>query len=63
MVRFRLNGMEREFDGDPEMPVLWYLRDVLGLTGTKFVLWCGPLRLLYCALEWRRSSILHSSRG
>ncbi len=36
MIRFRVNGVERSFDGDPEMPVLWYLRDILGLTGTKF---------------------------
>jgi isoquinoline 1-oxidoreductase subunit alpha len=36
VIQFRVNGIERSFDGDPEMPVLWYLRDVLGLTGTKF---------------------------
>lgn len=36
MIRFRVNGTDRSFDGDPDMPVLWYLRDVLGLTGTKF---------------------------
>lgn len=35
-IRFKLNGVEREFDGDPEMPLLWYLRDVLHLIGTKF---------------------------
>ena len=31
-----VNGMERSYDGDPEMPLLWYLRDELGMTGTKF---------------------------
>jgi isoquinoline 1-oxidoreductase alpha subunit len=36
MIRLKVNGQERSFDGDPEMPLLWYLRDVLGLTGTKF---------------------------
>jgi len=36
LIRFRVNGTDRSFDGDPDMPVLWYLRDVLGLTGTKF---------------------------
>jgi isoquinoline 1-oxidoreductase alpha subunit len=36
MVRFRLNRRDTEFDGDPEMPLLWYLRDHAGLTGTKF---------------------------
>lgn len=36
MIRLKVNGKERSFDGDPEMPLLWYLRDTLGLTGTKF---------------------------
>ncbi len=36
MIRLKVNGKERSFDGDPDMPLLWYLRDVLGLTGTKF---------------------------
>jgi isoquinoline 1-oxidoreductase alpha subunit len=36
MVRFKVNGKEKTFTGDPDMPLLWYLRDVLGLTGTKF---------------------------
>ena len=36
MIQFKVNGVDRSFDGDPEMPLLWYLRDGLGLTGTKF---------------------------
>jgi isoquinoline 1-oxidoreductase alpha subunit len=39
-----VNGQERAFDGDPSMPLMWYLRDELGLTGTKFgcgVALCG----------------------
>ena len=36
MVKLQVNGQERNFDGDPSMPLLWYLRDELGLTGTKF---------------------------
>jgi isoquinoline 1-oxidoreductase subunit alpha len=36
MVTFTLNGSNRTFDGDPSMPLLWYLRDDLGLTGTKY---------------------------
>ncbi len=35
-IRFSVNGEEREFAGDGEMPLLWYLRDHAGLTGTKF---------------------------
>jgi isoquinoline 1-oxidoreductase alpha subunit len=32
----RINGKEYFHDGDPDMPLLWYLRDVLRLTGTKY---------------------------
>ena len=35
-VVLRINGKPYSFDGDAEMPLLWYLRDVLRLTGTKF---------------------------
>jgi isoquinoline 1-oxidoreductase alpha subunit len=35
-IRFQVNGIERDFDGDGEMPLLWYLRDHARLTGTKF---------------------------
>ena len=35
MVTFTINGSNRTFDGDPDMPLLWYLRDELGLTGTS----------------------------
>jgi isoquinoline 1-oxidoreductase subunit alpha len=31
-----INGARRSVDAPPEMPLLWALRDVLGLTGTKF---------------------------
>ena len=44
MVNVRVNGQERTFDGDPSTPLLWYLRDELGLTGTKYgcgVALCG----------------------
>jgi isoquinoline 1-oxidoreductase alpha subunit len=36
MVRLKVNGAIHEVDVDPEMPLLWALRDVIGLTGTKF---------------------------
>lgn len=35
-VNFALNGRAVTFDGDPEMPLLWYLRDHARLTGTKY---------------------------
>jgi isoquinoline 1-oxidoreductase alpha subunit len=36
MVTFSVNGTARTFNGDEEMPLLWYLRDDLRLTGTRF---------------------------
>lgn len=36
MVSLVVNGVERSFDGDEETPLLWYLRDELGMTGTKY---------------------------
>jgi isoquinoline 1-oxidoreductase alpha subunit len=36
MIRLNINGKSRQFDGDPDMPLLWYLRDDLDLTGTKY---------------------------
>ena len=44
MIQLKVNRVEHSFDGDAEMPLLWYLRDILGLTGTKFgcgVALCG----------------------
>ena len=35
-IRFNLNGKPQTADVVPEMPLLWYLRDSLGMTGTKF---------------------------
>ena len=36
MIQLKINGAPRKFDGDPEMPLLWYLRDTIQLTGTKY---------------------------
>ena len=36
MIALRVNGVSRQFHGDPNMPLLWYLRDELGLTGSKY---------------------------
>nr|WP_175798441.1 (2Fe-2S)-binding protein [Burkholderia anthina] len=36
MITLTVNGSEQHFDGNPDMPLLWYLRDVLGDMGTKF---------------------------
>lgn len=36
MVKLTVNGTERTFEGDPAMPLLWFLRDEIQLTGTKY---------------------------
>jgi isoquinoline 1-oxidoreductase alpha subunit len=36
MVRFTLNGNQQDIDAEADMPLLWAVRDVIGLTGTKF---------------------------
>lgn len=55
MIRLRVNGTDRSFDGDPEMPLLWYLRDVLGLTGTKFG--CGMALCGACTVHQNGDAI------
>jgi len=36
MIRFEVNGVRRDVEGDPSTPLLWVLRDTLGLKGSKF---------------------------
>ncbi len=36
MVEFKVNGVSVSFDEDPATPLLWVIREKLGLTGTKF---------------------------
>lgn len=36
MITLIVNGHEQHWDGDPSLPLLWFIRDEMGLTGTKF---------------------------
>jgi isoquinoline 1-oxidoreductase alpha subunit len=36
MATIQINGTPRDIDVDPQMPLLWAIRDIVGLTGTKF---------------------------
>jgi isoquinoline 1-oxidoreductase alpha subunit len=36
MIKLKVNGKSQQFNGDPDMPLLWFLRDELNLKGTKF---------------------------
>jgi isoquinoline 1-oxidoreductase subunit alpha len=49
MMKLSVNGTQQAFDGDPAMPLLWYLRDELGLTGTKFG--CGIAECGACTVH------------
>ncbi len=49
MIVITVNGRQHEFDGDGAMPLLWYLRDELGLTGTKFG--CGVAACGACTIH------------
>ncbi len=49
MARFRVNGTEHTLDVEPDMPLLWALRDELGLTGTKFG--CGIAACGACTVQ------------
>ena len=49
MVSLTVNGVERQFDGDPQTPLLWYVRDELGLAGTKYG--CGTGLCGACTLH------------
>lgn len=49
MVTLRVNGREYTYDGDPSVPLLWVLRDELGMTGTKFG--CGAALCGACTVH------------
>jgi isoquinoline 1-oxidoreductase alpha subunit len=49
MVSLKINGEVRNADAPPDMPLLWVLRDVLGLTGTKFG--CGIAQCGACTVH------------
>jgi isoquinoline 1-oxidoreductase alpha subunit len=49
MVSLKINGEVRDADAPPDMPLLWVLRDILGLTGTKFG--CGIAQCGACTVH------------
>jgi isoquinoline 1-oxidoreductase subunit alpha len=49
MVTLRINGLERTVDAPGDMPLLWVLRDLLGMTGTKFG--CGIAQCGACTVH------------
>lgn len=49
MLTFNVNGRDYNYDGDPSVPLLWVLRDEIGLTGTKFG--CGAALCGACTVH------------
>jgi isoquinoline 1-oxidoreductase alpha subunit len=49
MSKLTVNGVERDVDADDDMPLLWVLRDLLGLTGTKYG--CGEALCGACTVH------------
>ncbi|MEA3641171.1 MAG: (2Fe-2S)-binding protein [Lamprobacter sp.] len=49
MIQLTVNGQEQALDVDPQTPLLWVLRDHLGLTGTKFG--CGIAQCGACTVH------------
>jgi isoquinoline 1-oxidoreductase alpha subunit len=48
-IQLAINGAKQSVDVDPDMPLLWVLRDVLGMTGTKFG--CGIAQCGACTVH------------
>ena len=69
MITLTINGEPRDVDVPADMPLLWVLRDVLGLTGTKFgcgIAQCGActvhldgIRSVPACCRWDRSANVH----
>ena len=49
MVTLKINGEDKSFNAPDDMPLLWVLRDVLGMTGTKFG--CGIAQCGACTVH------------
>ena len=49
MIKLRVNGHDHSWDGDPSLPLLWYLRDEAALPGTKFG--CGQALCGACTVH------------
>ena len=60
MIRLKVNGSEFELDVDEAMPLLWVLRDELGLTGTKYgcgIGLCGSCSVLVDGVAMRSCAL------
>jgi len=65
IIKFNINGKDQSLDVDPQMPLLWAIRDVVGLKGTKYG--CGVAQCGACTVhlngEAVRSCVTRVSRA
>src|SRR6201998_2422738 len=65
MTNITVNGTQHQVDADPNMPLLWVIRDIIGLTGTKYG--CGVAQCGACVVhlngEAVRSCVTRVSRA
>lgn len=65
MININVNGTSHQIEADPNMPLLWVIRDIIGLTGTKFG--CGVAQCGACVVhlngEAVRSCVTKVSRA
>jgi len=57
MIEFSINGESKQVDTDPATPILWVVREQLGLNGTKFgcgIAQCGACTVHLDPLRWQR---------
>ena len=55
MTQLNINGKDMQVDADPSTPILWALRDTLGMTGTKFG--CGVAQCGACTVHLNGAAI------
>lgn len=55
MINLTVNGQLHQVDADPNMPLLWVIRDILGLTGTKYG--CGAAQCGACTVHLNGAAV------
>lgn len=57
-MKLTVNGKDHVLEVEPEMPLLWVLRDDLGISGPQVRLRHGPMRRLHWARQWHGDAFL-----
>ena len=61
-MQIQINGVQRDVAGDPQMPLLWALRDILSLTGTKYGCGIGACGSVHGSYGRQCGALLHPSQ-